>query len=180
MRREISVSGIIPSQRSLAKVVQRHRNFILRKGFNFVSCFAVNDLDTHGGAWRAGGANANIKCKLSTGLMRRSASQTLKVCCHGSSRAGFRKRFRFESCETDLDNFSEMMNGNDPRSYQLGQNNPAMISTSSHPNLTTRTWIQQSRIQKAIQGNQTLMTNQLCHAQTQTQALNTRKAICRI
>ena len=28
--------------------------------------------------------------------------------------------FMFESCETDLDNFSEMMNGNDPRSYQLG------------------------------------------------------------
>jgi hypothetical protein len=26
----------------------------------------------------------------------------------------------FENCETDLDNFSEMMNGNDPRSYQLG------------------------------------------------------------
>ncbi len=36
----------LPSLRSLAKVVKRHRNFVLRKGFNFTSILADNEFDT--------------------------------------------------------------------------------------------------------------------------------------
>ena len=36
----------LPSLRSLAKVVKRHRNFVLRKGFNFSSILADNEFDT--------------------------------------------------------------------------------------------------------------------------------------
>ena len=38
----------LPSLRSLAKTVRRHRNFILRKGFTFASILADSEFDTGG------------------------------------------------------------------------------------------------------------------------------------
>ena len=87
------------------------------------------------------------------------------------------RRFMFETADNDLDNFSEMMCGNDPSSYQLGPElpewnhgiKPADFDDKFGEFLPvtrmTRTGTRQSQIQTMIHRRSRRPISQRCSAQ---------------